>query len=226
MQRHRLTLKEIGFAYSAHRTADHVMATLNREQLLAIRDEEVLKDDRRLVDFKYFNVRPWIVENIKRALRLGLDESRGARLLDLGTGFGYFPYVCEFMEHEAEALDIPGHSLYDRIIDTLGIKRGQHRIMPFQPLPVPTRRYDYVTAYQVAFNRPDLHIAWGPEEWAFFINDVLDNQLTEGGRLHLELNWSFKIGDWYDPASRQLFDRYHAHRLGNEIDIYKTTPNL
>lgn len=222
MQRHRIRPRELGFAYTAYRTADHVLATLNRNNLFSIRDDEVLKEDRRLVDFKYFNVRPWIVENIKRALRLGLQNTRGRRILDLGTGFGYFPYVCEFMEHEAEASDIEGHRLYDRVIAALGVNRRHHRIQPFEPLPASERGlFDYVTAYQVAFNRPDLPVAWGPSEWAFFIDDVLENQLADGGQLHLELNWSFKIGNWYDEASRRLFERYHARCVGNEIHIYK-----
>ncbi|MES1936617.1 hypothetical protein [Salinisphaera hydrothermalis] len=222
MQNHRLKPREFGFAYTAHRMADHVVATFNRNQLFSIRDDEVLKEDRRLVDFKYFNVRPCVVENIKRTLRLGLQKTHGRRVLDLGTGFGYFPYICEFMEHEAEALDIAGHRLYDRVIDALGVNRRHHRIQPFEPLPISDQgRFDYVTAYQVAFNRPDLPVAWGPSEWEFFIDDVLENQLADGGRLHLELNWSFKLGDWYDEASRRLFDRYQARRVGNEIDIFR-----
>ncbi|AWN14289.1 hypothetical protein [Salinisphaera sp. LB1] len=222
MHRHRLKPRELGFAYTAHRMADHVAATLNSNQLFSIRDDEVLKEGRRLVDFKYFNVRPWIVENIKRALRLGLQNTHERRVLDLGTGFGYFPYVCEFMEHEAEAPDIEGHRLYDRVIAALGVNRQHHRIQPFKPLPLSDNgRFDYITAYQIAFNRPGLPGAWGPSEWAFFIDDVLENQLAEGGQLHLELNWPFKIGDWYDDASRRLFDRYNARRAGIEIDIYK-----
>lgn len=201
--------------------ADHVMATLNIDELLAIRNEQVLQPDRGLVDFKYFNIRPWILENIKRALRLGLADCRGQRILDIGTGFGYFPYTCEFMEHRPEALDIPGHALYDRVIDALKVNRRKHRVEAFEPLPSADAGYDFVTAYQLAFNRPDKATVWGAPEWAFFIEDVLNNQLAEGGRLHLELNWSFHLDDWYDRETRQLFDRYGAKRVGNEVDIRK-----
>ncbi|MGN8198972.1 hypothetical protein ACS8Y6_09845 [Salinisphaera sp. RV14] len=201
--------------------ADHVMASLNTDELLAIRDEEVLQPDRRLIDFKYFNIRPWIVENIKRALRLGLHQHRGRRILDIGTGFGYFPYICEFMEHQSAALDIPDHRLYDRVIDALKINRTHHKVNPFEPLPAPERPYDYVTAYQLAFNRPGTDEHWGAAEWAFFVEDVLNNQLKDGGRLHMELNWSFPINAWYDKETRKLFDKHQATRTGNEVDIVK-----
>lgn len=221
MQRHRLNFRELRYAYTAQRTADHVMATLNTDELMAIRDDEVLKSDRRLIDFKYFNIRSWVVENIKRALRLGLHECRGRRILDIGTGFGYFPYICEFMEHQASALDIPDHRLYDRVIDTLNVDRITHTVNPFEPLPPNNRRYDYVTAYQIAFNRPGRKNIWGPEEWRFFIEDILNNQLTDGGQLHLELNWSFPLNDWYDTDTRKLFNQYNARLIGNEVDIFK-----
>ncbi|WP_037336263.1 hypothetical protein [Salinisphaera hydrothermalis] len=197
------------------------MATLNTKELLAIRDEEVARSDRRLVDFKYFNIRPWIVENIKRALRLGLDDCRGRRILDIGTGFGYFPYICEFMEHHAAALDIPGHRLYDRVIETLKVDRAHHFINPFEPLPASSGPHDYVTAYQVAFNRPGTDERWRAAEWAFFLEDVIGHHLAASGRLHMELNWSFPIGDWYDSETRKLFDSYGAVRVGNEVDIVK-----
>lgn len=222
MQRHRLNLRELRHVYTAQRMANHVMATLNIDELLTIRDEEVMKTDRRLVDFKYFNIRPWIVENIKRAQRLGLGRGRARRVLDIGTGFGYFPYVCEFMQHQASALDIPGHRLYDRVTHALKIDRQHHIVEPFQPLPQPDRPFDYVTAYQLAFNRPDGNEMWGAAEWAFFLEDVLNNQLAPAGRLHLELNWSTAIGDWYDRETRQLFEHYGARRIVNEVDIIRS----
>lgn len=222
MQLHRLNLRELRHTYSAQRLADHVMATMNTEALLAIRDDEVQKPDRRLVDFKYFNIRPWIIENLKRALRLGLDQGHNKRILDLGTGFGYFPYVCEFLLHQASALDIPGHRLYDRVIDTLKIDRQHHTIESFQPLPPPDKPFDHITAYQLAFNRPDGDAVWGSAEWAFFIEDVLHNQLAPGGQLHLELNWSFPINAWYHRETQQLFDRHRARRVGNEVDIFRS----
>lgn len=197
------------------------MATLNTDELLAIRDEEVLEPDRRLVDFKYFHIRPWMVENIKRALRLGLHKCRYRRILDIGTGFGYFPYVCEYMEHQASAIDIPDHRLYDRVIEALKISRVKQRVDPFEPLAQPDRPYDYVTAYQLAFNRPNSKAIWGAAEWAFFLEDIMNNQLVRGGLLHLEFNWSFRINDWYDPDTRYLFDGYDARRVGNEVDIRK-----
>lgn len=197
------------------------MATLNVTELAEIRDEEVLKGDRHLVDFKYFNVRPWMLENLKRALRLGLDRARYKRVLDIGTGFGYFPYICEFMEHEAHALDIPSHRLYDRVIELLKVDRRTHVVQPFEPLPTPDAPYDFVTAYQIAFNRPNEDGTWGAAEWEFFLNDVLEHQLAPKGRLHLELNWSFKRGDWYDRETRNVFDRLGARRVGDEVDIVK-----
>ncbi len=132
------------------------------------------------------------------------------------------PISASSWSTDAAALDIPDHRLYDRVIDALKINRTKHTVNPFEPLPRPQQPYDYVTAYQIAFNQPGKDTLWGSSEWAFFIEDVLNNQLTSGGRLHLELNWSFRIGAWYDADTKRLFDRYDARRAGNEIDIYKT----
>ena len=43
--------------------------------------------------------------------------------MDIGAGPGYFCYLCNYFGHEAEALDLGDHPVYNDLIPFLGIQR-------------------------------------------------------------------------------------------------------
>ena len=140
--------------------------------------------------FKFLDVRTFLTATLGYAYRLGLHESPPLAILDLGTGAGYFPVVCEFYGHIAIAIDRPGNPVFEDVTRWLNVDRRVHEIRAYQPLPFLERRFDLVTAFMLNFDQyfDRDYAPWGIEEWDFFLSDVAENQLLPNGRLVLRLN--------------------------------------
>ena len=117
----------------AERWLPDVLASLEIDELLKIRAGSRGKIDN-LHYLKYFNVEGYVREHLQRAIFLGMQNSHND-VLDIGTGFGYFPYICMFFNNRAKATDLPGIPLFDEVTGFLGVDKVHHRIEPFQPLP-------------------------------------------------------------------------------------------
>lgn len=200
--------------------AQDICATIDPGDFFALRRE--YKGKQSLMDFKYFNFEPWVRENVRRALKLGMLERRAISILDIGTGFGYFPYVCQCLHgHTVKAIDIEGQTLYDAVTDFLGIDKTHYSIKKFEPMPSLGIKFDLITCFLVAFDRPSMEELWGREEWTFFINDIRDNHLTDSGEMFLHLNPIPRIGSWYLPGVREVFEAHGGKVWGNEVRIRK-----
>src|SRR5262245_31722192 len=58
-------------------------------------------------ELKFTEYEPWIARAWKDAQHLGLDRRKPIEILDIGTGPGYFPYVCRRLGHRCVGLDLP-----------------------------------------------------------------------------------------------------------------------
>lgn len=112
------------------------------------------------------------------------------RVLDIGTGAGFFPFTARYLGHDAESIDVCDDPLYGELTELLGVYRKIHRVRIENPLPDFEQKFDLITAFQLVFDRdPALPGgAWGPSEWASFLNYVRTNHLTENGSVFLGLN--------------------------------------
>lgn len=140
--------------------------------------------------FKFLDVRTFLTATLLRAHRLGLHKSRPLSVLDIGTGVGYFPYICAHYGHSAIAIDRDGNRVFEDVTKWLGIDRRPWEIKAGTPLPPLGKRFDLVTAFMVNFDRftEREYAPWGVDEWEFFLRDIGANQLSPGGRLVLRLN--------------------------------------
>jgi len=170
-------------------------------------------------DLKYFNLDDWMREAVVRALRLDLRRARDLRILDVGAGFGFFPYACEYLSHKVMCTDVPGVPLYDEATAVLGLNRMHHAVERFEPLPDFGRRFDLVTCFQVAFDLTNDDDEWDEEEWRFFVEDVRANVLAPGGRLYMELNYKPRFRDWMSPATKAVLRSFGARIDANRVDI-------
>lgn len=218
--RRRLSPREILVNMQARKLAFEVLQTVDLEGFNAMK-RGALKRVRQAIDLKYFYIQGHLTYSMKRAIRLGLHASNAKRVLDIGTGFGYFPYICEYFGHAAFATDIEGHQLYDEMTEFFGIRKIHAAVDAFAPLPAFDGRFDLVTAHLVAFNRPNMDGEWGPAEWAYFIDDVFENQLLPGGRLYLELNVIDRFNGWYSPETAALFEARGARVNGDRVLFQK-----
>jgi SAM-dependent methyltransferase len=136
---------------------------------------------------KYLDIRYWLHVKLRRACTLGLHRPPRRRVLDLGTGTGYFPFLAMKLGNDAMGIDVGDVPFYDEMVSLLGVERRVWTIHPFESLP-DMGRFDLVTAFQICFDRSASGAPWGVAEWDFFLRDVTDHLLAPGGRLVLEFN--------------------------------------
>jgi SAM-dependent methyltransferase len=162
---------------------------------------------------KYFDARRWLKLNIRRAQDIGLDrEKRPLRVLDLGSGAGYFLLVCRELGHSGVGLDVPEPAFYGDIFAQLGLERVVWRIEAREPLPeslLAGGKFDLVTAFSIAFNGHKSAHVWGPAEWDSLLNDLRDRFLVPGGRTYFDLNPELD-GTFMTDELRDFFRRRGA----------------
>ncbi len=169
-----------------------------------------------LTEKKYLNYRFWSKECLIRFYRLKLHKSdRSLRVLDLGTGFGFFPHICNELGHQAECLDSPESDLYRQITKTFDLKRYEETIHAFKRIDLNgnSNKYDLVTAFMICFNNhksPDL---WKIDEWKFFILDLYNNHLNENGSIYLSFNQE-ENGMFFDSNLEEFF-RKNSYAVDN-----------
>lgn len=216
----RISPREIYLSQRARNAARDIIAGIDQEAFFAIRKNARSKV-KGSIDLKYFNLDDWVPDAVLRAMRLGLHNERRKAVLDIGTGFGLFPYACEYLSHEAWCTDIPDHQLYNEVTDVLGLNKIRGYVQPMEKLPDFPTTFDYITAFQIAFDRPNEPTEWGPEEWRFFLDDVTGRLLNPGGRLHLGLNYKPRLGAWCSPEVRKVFEEFGGKVDHDRVDLVK-----
>lgn len=137
---------------------------------------------------KYLNYRRYIRVYYRDAVALHLDRKPHRVVLDIGTGVGYFPFICSHLGNSAWAIDVDDYPVYNKTIAALRINRQVHRIVAFQSLPSLPTRFDLVTAFATCFNNHKMPNLWGEKEWEFFLRDIANNQLNPAGKIFLRIN--------------------------------------
>ena len=157
---------------------------------------------------KYLNLNYWVFETLLRVYNLGLNKGdRKLRILDIGTGMGYFPFICKYFGHSAEGVDLGDNELYDLSVSALRVHRYNQCVMAFTPLSI-TNRYDLITAFMICFNGHRTSELWHIGEWKYFLNTIHENNLTKNGEIFLSFNEEL-ISE--APACRELLDFFSSH---------------
>ncbi len=169
--------------------------SLRPRLLLAKIDKESLRDiQKRYASStsqyaKYADAERWLKRNIPRIRRLGLDRSDPKEILDLGCGGGFFLFIAKKLGHSGLGLDVGNDPVCNELVDLFGVERKVWRIQPFEPLPDFGRKFDLITAFSTAFHRSaDKSVAWGIDEWNFFLDDLFARQLKPGGQVFFDIN--------------------------------------
>lgn len=157
---------------------------------------------RRAPYSKYLDARHWLIESASRYFRFGFHKlPAGQRVLDIGSGGGYFLAVCRHMGHEVCGLDTRDWPLFDDLIAYFEIPRTVHRIEPGIPLPKFERKFDLVTAFMTGFNKRADGLPWDEHEWVPFLLD-LRQYIEDGGQLVIKFNANKKTGSFYPSSAR------------------------
>lgn len=147
---------------------------------------------------KYLHFAPWVIDNALRIVKVSLDQRPPCRILDLGSGPGYFIAMARAMGHEALGIDLGKHEIYNPLNKALGNNIIWHKITPEKPYSSKNIQgtFDLITAFSVTFDRHDRCIAaprWTPEDWRLFFSN-LKPLLHKGSKVFLQLNTRTFLG--------------------------------
>ena len=136
--------------------------------------------------FKFLDCNYWLRANVKRAIALNLHKQRKLRILDIGTGIGFFPYVCRHLGHTVISTEInrlSGESslIYPAMRAAAGTFKPRTLFIRAPRLRI-GRRFDLICAYMVCFGRD-----WRSKDWSAFLLDS-NEALSTNGRLYLRFN--------------------------------------
>lgn len=163
------------------------LSKLNSERLIQLAEQ--YRDVDPYPGFsKYLDAEEYVRVALCHLQLAGLVDRQPLSLLDIGTGAGYFPFVCSNLGHDVLAVDVPSHPFYTQMTAMLGVNRFEHRIEPFQPLPNLGKKFHFVTGFAICFNGHATEGLWGPAEWSFFLDDLKMNHTHPGAVLFFKLN--------------------------------------
>jgi SAM-dependent methyltransferase len=188
--------------------AEKIIASINRPEFQAIYERYAAENSGEGWR-KYVDLKKWIAISLQRVDELELDWGRRKHVLDIGSGAGYFLYICRWLGHDTLGLDINDVPMYAEMFRLLGLRRVLWRVESFQPLPAFDRKFDLITAFMICFNGHKSPALWGPKEWSFFFDD-LETRLNPGGRIWLGLNRE-NDGTFYTEELRRFFVQRGAH---------------
>jgi len=170
--------------------AKRILATIDPVEIARITEHYPRRPGARKTN-AWQDAAHWIDINVGRAQNLWLDRSPPLRILDLGSGAGYFLYVCQFVRHSGLGLDLDDDPFFGAMTKYFNVPRVIWRIDPGIPLPDLGEKFDLVTGNRVCFHRitrdeNDVWKEWTPADWKFFIHDIRTRFLKPHGRLLLE----------------------------------------
>ena len=145
--------------------------------------------------------------NIRRVQDMGLERMPPQRILDLGSGAGYFLFVNRILGHSGLGLDVDNCPLFREMFELFGLRRIIYRIQKFKPLPKTGAQYDWITAFSISFavtfSGVGQFTPWGVEEWDYFLQEA-KRHLAPEGRIYVDLNPQHK-GSVCSDELREFF---------------------
>lgn len=126
---------------------------------------------------------------LSRARLLGLHKRPDLEILDIGTGPGMFPAVCNWYGHHVVGGDVPARHdecpWFRPCVEMFGVEVRPLTITTPDGLPEDySGRWDLVTAFLTNFDSGwNGSGPWDSASWSTFIESVISRSLKPGGRL-------------------------------------------
>jgi SAM-dependent methyltransferase len=208
--------------------AKRILATIDPTEIAQISEHYPRRPGARKTN-AWQDATHWIDINVGRAQNLWLDRSPPLRILDLGSGAGYFVYVCQFLGHSGLGLDLDDDPFFGAMTKYFNVNRVIWRIEPEIPLPDLGEKFDLVTGHRVCFHRiardeNDVWREWIPADWEFFIHDIRTRFLKPHGRVLLEFLPRPDGSSFFTPELRALFESRGA-RIFRRKALLAADPN-
>jgi SAM-dependent methyltransferase len=147
---------------------------------------------------KYLHSTVWLLDNALRVVWLSLERRVPCRILDLGSGAGYFIALARALGHHAEGVDLGEHPIYTPVNKAFGNRITWHRVTAECPYTVPELQlpFDVITAFSVTFDRHGRGsdaAPWASRDWILFFSK-LKRFLRPGGMVLLQVNTRTFLG--------------------------------
>lgn len=151
----------------------------------------------------------YIQEKLSVAHYLNLHEAKNKKLLDIGTGAGWFPYICKLYGHTCIGTDILGRNDYDPAYRFLDIVVIEELVYAQKPIQIQDN-FDYVVSLRSFFpNRPTV---WELNDWKYFFKNI-QTIINDNGGLYLGSNNGIKgrfkkienASHWGPPKLHEIF---------------------
>ena len=179
-----------------------ILAKIDRARLREIQNHYA---DSKRGFAKYTDVERWLRLARERIQDLELQRGPRQSVLDLGCGGGFFLFILKQLGHDVFGLDLMGPALYSELIELFAVPRVLWTIKPFEPLPDLGRRFDWITAFSISFDRAtNDRPRWGPREWDFLLKDLQTRHLGPRGKMYFALNPGVS-GDFYTQDLHDFF---------------------
>lgn len=210
-----LAIKKKYDDFNAVRTVKSVLNKIYLVQF-SVYQEKYQNADPPPGSSKYLDIEYWMIEALYFLYRLNLSHSRPLNILEIGTGCGYFPYLCQYFGHSVVAIDLDIVPMYNEITSFLSIDRRVYKIQAFEHIPSFSSRFDLITAFSICFNNHNKSNLWGVNEWSFFPSDLTQNHLSKPGSIFLKLNAELE-GGYYNAKLLNFFIDANAQVDGRHI---------
>jgi len=208
--------------------AKHILAAIDPAEIARITEQYPRRLSARKTN-AWQDAAHWININVGRAQNIWLDRSPPLRILDLGSGAGYFLYVCQFLKHSGLGLDLDDDPFFGAMTKYFNVPRVIWRIDPGIPLPDLGEKFDLVTGHRVCFHRitrneNDVWKEWTPVDWEFFICDIRTRFLKPHGRLLLDFLPRSDGSSFFTEELRVCFESQGA-RIFRSKALLAADPN-
>lgn len=190
--------------FRVNRDLNRVIASIDPIKLKEIQTE--YKDFAPYPGYsKYLNIKPWMLDNVWRAYILGLNKTTPKNILDIGTGNGYFPYLCKRYGHQVRTIDIEFDPIFNALIELLEIPRREYAVKSYEPIPPFDIKFDLVTGFHTYFNGHRTQHVWTSKEWNFFLKDLKENLCNPGAEAYFIINKEHHVEDYFTKELESYF---------------------
>ena len=177
-----------------------IKETINLKKLNEIKNKYL---DQEL---KYFNIDFEIPFKLRFATQyLYLEFPPKKDILDIGTGFGYLPFIAKYFDHNIILTDVSSsrskwHQMAEEVLHCYRLKKDfSFSVESKKKIPSEIGRFDMITSLGTVF-----HHSWKLDDWYFFLDDLIDNHLKKNidtviyFQVNINRSWDeFKVCDYY-----------------------------
>ena len=190
------------------RAARDICDGIDAQRMQQVRERYATETRQSLAWVRYLDYDAEIKREVFRAFKFGVNSAPHLRILDLGTGPGYWPLTCRHFGHDCVGIDIE-EPIFGDLAKAVGVERHVCRVTPSLDIPMLDGRYDLITGFQIAFDNTYVRTdqpAWSVHDWREFVSTAFRRWLTPNGRIILTgVRACLKNSKWHGQDTIDFF---------------------